>query len=1046
MTSTPASGAAIAVKLRRGCLVALATAAVLAGFTAPAQAAAPRHSVTGGLGRTVQPVTISGVHAAAVGKLPISGCTATVGVASCDLYARAGNATVLGNPVPVWAFTSNLAVPVQPTGPTLVVAQNTTVSITLHNQLAGQNISLALPGQNAADFAGSAADDVTGVATGESRTYAFTARRAGTFLYEAGHTAMGNRQVAMGLAGALVVLPGDGTGYGAGTSYDDDAVLVLSEIDPAFNASPITFDLRNFAPKYRLINGKPYPAADPIATDQGHTVLVRYLNAGAQTHAMSVLGANQLEIAQDGHRMSYPETMTAESIQPGQTVDALVKMPTGPESKVAVYEPAEHLDNNGQKTNDALQFAFGGMLTFLDTNAPPPSADGVGPVSSHLTVSPNPSDGLADVTVTADLSDSSTGGSNVTQAEFVVDDAVSTGVGFGVAMSAAFGTVEVAGAHGTIPAISATPCTEIPAPVSLNCLDAGKHTVFVRALDSAGNWGVVGSVILNLPKTGPQTVNGAVADSPANGSADLSLSATGDDSAAEGSITAAEYFLDTAGANGTGTAMQRNRVAAIVAETASIAAATVGQLTEGLHHVLVHSKDSLGLWGPLLDIELPVDLTGPAVDAGAVGPNPSNGVLSDKGNPGNLLVSAQITDRDAGGALQSRLVDAEGFLDPTTVTGDGTPTGGTGFQLIAVDGSMDSTSESVYGTIPISQIKALADGSHHVYVRGQDAAGNWGPLFGIVLTVDKTAPVLGTLSGSPNPTNGASTLTLSAPVTDASTIAVAEYWLGTVDPGAGHASSVPVSVVNGKIVVTVPLAGVAQGAQQFNLRVADLAGNWSKPATTSVTVLRPNAIFSDTFESGNLLAWSGSTGAVANSAVAAQQVVEPGSTRGLQVSLAGGRNNRPGYLTDNSPTAEAGYHARFALDAHALTSGSTATTALTVFEARTAGNAQVFAVQFRLSAGVPQLRTVLSRSVGGVLTGAWVNLGTGSHVVQLDWTGSATGSVRLSIDGTSRQVQNGNTSTLRVDTALLGVTAGYSTTSAGIGYLDSFVSTRNTLP
>ena len=78
-------------------------------------------------------------------------------------------------------------------------------------------------------------------------------------------------------------------------------------------------------------------------------------------------------------------------------------------------------------------------------------------------------------------------------------------------------------------------------------------------------------------------------------------------------------------------------------------AATVAALGEGTHHVLVHSKDSLGLWGPPLDIPLSVDLTGPAVDAASVGPNPSNGVLTDKSNPGYLVVSAQITDKDAGG-------------------------------------------------------------------------------------------------------------------------------------------------------------------------------------------------------------------------------------------------------------------------------------------------------------------------------------------------------------------------------------------------------------
>ena len=45
-------------------------------------------------------------------------------------------------------------------------------------------------------------------------------------------------------------------------------------------------------------------------------------------------------------------------------------MPTGPEAKVALYEAAGHLDNNGQSTADPLSFAFGGMLTFLDTAAP----------------------------------------------------------------------------------------------------------------------------------------------------------------------------------------------------------------------------------------------------------------------------------------------------------------------------------------------------------------------------------------------------------------------------------------------------------------------------------------------------------------------------------------------------------------------------------------------------------------------------------------------------------------------------------------------------
>ncbi len=494
-------------------------------------------------------------------------------------------------------------------------------------------MSLALPGQAAAAFNGTPGDDLSGVATGESRTYSFTADRPGTFLYEAGHTPNGARQVAMGLAGALVVLPADGTAYGTvtdrpSTAYDDDAVLVLSEIDPALNANPTTFDMRNFSPKYRMFNGKPFPDAKVIGTDQNHTVLLRYINVGSQSHAMNVLGADQIEIAQGGHPMNFTMTVAAETVLPGQTLDTLVKMPSGPEAKLALYEPAMHLDNNGQHADDPLQTAFGGMLTFLDTNAPPPSSDGVGPVSANINVTPNPSDAKIAVTVTADLSDFTTGGSLVTQAEFVVDDAVSTAPGHGEPMTSGdFDAVDVTGASGTIPAEAAGPCDPDPGiapPVALDCLSAGKHTVFVRALDSEHNWGVVGSVIFNLPKTGPQTTAGSVTSSPANGATAVSISATGDDSAAGGTITAAEYFIaddiGDVGTDGSGVKMDRNRTSTVVAESATLSAATVNALPEGTRHLWVHSQDSLGLWGPFLDIPLIIDKTGPVVTDASVGP------------------------------------------------------------------------------------------------------------------------------------------------------------------------------------------------------------------------------------------------------------------------------------------------------------------------------------------------------------------------------------------------------------------------------------------
>jgi hypothetical protein len=982
------------------------------------------------------------VPAAAAGKLtPSASCPLSGTTRTCDLYAMAGTTTMNGGlPITIWGFsTTGAAGTATAPGPLLVVNQGDTVTFNLHNQLpaAAQNVSLAFPGQPASAFSAglSTQAEETGVATSASSTYTFTAARAGTFIYEAGHTANGTRQVAMGLAGALVVLPSDGSAYGPpapgypSTANDDDAVVVLSEIDPALNADPAGFDMRSFAPKYRLINGKPFPSSDPIGTDQNHRLLLRYVNIGSQSHSMSLLGNDQTQVAQDGHAMKYPDTQVSAQVTPGSTVDTIVSVPAGSEAKYALYEANGRLDNNGQTTTvGGLSLAFGGMLTFLDTNAPSPSLDGVGPVSSHVAASPNPSNGLADVTVTADLSDATTGNANVDQAEIVIDDPSPLAPGFGIPMNAFTPAVNVAGATGTIP------------QATLAALAAGKHTVFVRAHDSVGNWGVVGGVIFNLPKTGPLTTNGSATPSPANGTLDVAISATGDDRTAGKNIDTAEYFIDTVTADGSGTAITPNRVATVVSLDPVIPATTVAALTEGTHHVFVHSHDSLGLWGPTLDIPLPVDKTGPGVDGADVKPNPSNGVLTSLAHPGSLVVSATITDVNSG-TLQNPVTDAEGFLDTVGANG-------TGFQLAAVDGSMDSISESVYGLIPISQIRSLSNGTHHVSVRGQDAAGNWGPIYTMNLVVDKVAPVLGAVVGSQSQTTGA--VSLTAPVSEA-TIGLAEFWLGTTDPGVGKGTSVPFAAGT-NIVATVPLAGLPSGAQRFNLRVKDTAGTWSNAVNTTVTV-RPNTIFASGFTVTNgSLGWSNSTGGP--TVTLAAGIPFGGTNRGLQVAEAGGGSNRTRFVTDNSPTAETNYHASFAFNANTMSSGTNAASALTLFEAQTGGGAQVLAVQFhRTIATVPvnQIRMVFPRSTGGTFTGAYVDLPAGNHTIQVDWMagpagGASPGSLRLLLDGVSVGFQTGDTGTQTVGTAVLGLTAGVTSSMTGTAYFDSFSSTRYTLP
>ena len=85
--------------------------------------------------------------------------------------------------------------------------------------------------------------DLVGAASnGGTRSYTFTANEVGTFLYEAGPLANSPHQVAMGLYGALVVLPPTGNSFGS----DSDTVVLVSEIDPALNgaANKAGFDMR----------------------------------------------------------------------------------------------------------------------------------------------------------------------------------------------------------------------------------------------------------------------------------------------------------------------------------------------------------------------------------------------------------------------------------------------------------------------------------------------------------------------------------------------------------------------------------------------------------------------------------------------------------------------------------------------------------------------------------------------------------------------------------------------------------------------------------
>ena len=209
------------------------------------------------------------------------------------------------------------------------------------------------------------------VAAGATADYVWPSLRPGTHLYQSGsHPAV---QVQMGLYGALEIDAAAGNAYGVPASaYDQDLLLVYSEIDPALHdavaagqygpGQPVQSTM-GYLPKYFLVNGKPYsPARSPLPLGAaGGTTLLRFVNAGLETHLPTLVGAGALTLlAEDGGLAPFARQAEQVELPAGKTVDATLVVPA------AGYYPL--YDRKLALTNDLRP--DGGMVAFLAVAAP----------------------------------------------------------------------------------------------------------------------------------------------------------------------------------------------------------------------------------------------------------------------------------------------------------------------------------------------------------------------------------------------------------------------------------------------------------------------------------------------------------------------------------------------------------------------------------------------------------------------------------------------------------------------------------------------------
>jgi manganese oxidase len=138
---------------------------------------------------------------------------------------------------------------------------------------------------------------------GETFTYAFPLREPAVGMYHSHHNAA--HQVPDGLAGAFLV----------GEMPSPDDVEIAQEIPMMLNdAGTIGFS----------INGKSFPATEPIVAEMGERIMVHYLNEGLVSHPMHLHGMWQMVVAKDGAPLETPYLADTIDVAPGERYSVIV--------------------------------------------------------------------------------------------------------------------------------------------------------------------------------------------------------------------------------------------------------------------------------------------------------------------------------------------------------------------------------------------------------------------------------------------------------------------------------------------------------------------------------------------------------------------------------------------------------------------------------------------------------------------------------------------------------------------------------------------------
>ncbi|GIV67061.1 MAG: hypothetical protein KatS3mg047_1454 [Bellilinea sp.] len=233
------------------------------------------------------------------------------GIKIFELTTRAVQWPILDN-VFVTAWTYNGTVP----GPMIRVTEGDQVRVIVKNEL-DEPTTIHWHGVEVPN----AMDGVPGmtqapIEPGETFTYEFIAKPAGTFMYHSHYE--GDVQVSAGLYAPFIIDPKE-----PANPPDLDITLMISEWRVQNGRTYAAMPMSGMEPNYFTLNGKAFPFTETIEVKKGQRVRLRFIGIGQFIHPMHLHGMAFKIVATDGHPVPETAQLTKDtvSVAPGERYD-----------------------------------------------------------------------------------------------------------------------------------------------------------------------------------------------------------------------------------------------------------------------------------------------------------------------------------------------------------------------------------------------------------------------------------------------------------------------------------------------------------------------------------------------------------------------------------------------------------------------------------------------------------------------------------------------------------------------------------------------------